>query len=241
MSITASHKIYCDCGAQISVFVCNSLNPERHPHFRDALMERTLHVFECGACGKRVAVENRMTYVDLGRKQFCAVAPEAERHLERQLGEELAAAWRIALGDDAPASVRALFDADSFHVRLCFGLEELREKLVAREAGLRDLPLEAFKGELMAANPEWSDAGVRTLRLDHVEEDGRLAFFFERATQPPTVLDGGLLCDRARYDELAAMPWRSLLDERPWLASGPHVSLLRLSLPKVAEAAHAEE
>ncbi len=32
---------------------------------------------------------------------------------------------------------------------LCYGNEALREKLVARDAGLRDLPIEALKAELL--------------------------------------------------------------------------------------------
>jgi len=126
-------------------------------------------------------------------------------------------------------SVGALFDTGRFQVRLCFGLEELREKVVAGEAGLDDLALEVLKAQLMAEHIEWADLGVRTLRLDHVEPDGRLAFLLERATEPPTVLDVGLLVERARHDRLAATPWQALRAGYPGIASGPHVSVLRLA------------
>jgi hypothetical protein len=229
--------VTCDCGAIVAMTCCDSLNAERHPHLREELLERTLHRFQCGGCGRHLIADKAMMYVDLERRQFYGVGREADRAEERALGEELLRAWRMSLGDQAPASVVALFDPDRFHVRLCFGLEELREKIVARESGIDDLALEIFKGELMGGNPEWAGSGVRTLRLDHVEPDGRLAFYFELATDPPSPLDIGLVCGRERVDELAAAPWQELVESHPWVASGPHVSLLRLHLPAVEAAA----
>jgi hypothetical protein len=227
MSITHEYSIECDCGAIVDVTCCQSLNAERHPHLRDALLERTLHVFECGGCGRNLVVDKLLTYIDLERRQFCGVAPDNDRERERELAEDLVAAWNLALGEGAPVSVATLFQTDRFHVRLCFGLEELREKLVAADAGLDDLALEVYKAELLASNAEWAETGVRTLRLDHVEPDGRLAFHFERGTD--SVLEIGVLVDRGRCDEIAARPWREILSQFPGIASGPHVSLLRLS------------
>ena len=229
MSITETFMVDCDCGARVEMLCCLSINAERHPHLRDALLERTLHQFQCGACGAALAVEKKLAYIDLPRRQFYSVAPERDRADERALAEDAVAAWHLAFGDQAPVSVGAMFDTGRFHVRLCFGLEELREKVVAGEAGLDDLALEVLKAQLMAGNTEWAELGVRTLRLDHVEPDGRLAFLLERATEPPTVLDVGLLVERARHDQLAAAPWRELLTSYPGIASGPHVSILRLA------------
>lgn len=229
MSITQTVVLDCDCGARVETQCCLSINAERHPHLRDALLDRTLHQFQCGACGATLQVEKRLAYIDLPRREFYSIAPERDRSDERALVQDAVAAWNLAFGNQAPVSVGALFDTERFCVRLCFGLEELREKVVAREAGLDDLSLEILKAELMARNTEWGELAVRTLRLDHVEADGRLAFLLERATEPPAVLEVGLLAERARYDELAATPWRQLLDGHPGIAWGPHVSLLRLA------------
>lgn len=231
MSITETFSLDCDCGARVEVLCCLSINAERHPHLREALLDRTLHQFQCGACGAALAVEKRLAYVDLPRREFYSSAPERDRAEERALAEDVIAAWHLAFGDQAPVSVGALFDTGRFQVRLCFGLEELREKVVAREAGLDDLALEVLKAQLMAENVEWARLGVRTLRLDHVEPDGRLAFLLERASDPPTVLDVGLLVERARHDRIVATPWRQLCASYPGIASGPYVSVLRLAQP----------
>ena len=229
MSITETFLIDCECGARVETLCALSINAERHPHLREALLDRTLHQFQCGACGTTLAVEKKLAYLDRAQHQFYSVAPERDRADERALAEDAVAAWNLAFGEQAPVSVGALFGTDRFQVRLCFGLEELREKVIAREAGLDDLSLEVLKAELMAANLDWAGLAVRTLRLDHVEPDGRLAFLLERATEPPTVLDVGLLAERARYEQLAATPWRDLIARYPGIASGPHVSLLRLA------------
>ena len=234
MSITETYLIDCECGARVETLCCLSINAERHPHLREALLDRTLHQFQCGACGAALAVEKKLAYIDLAQRQFYSVAPERDRGDERALTQDVVAAWNLAFGDQAPVSVGALFGTDRFQVRLCFGLEELREKVIAREAGIDDLALEVLKAELMAGSPDWAGRAVRTLRLDHVEPDGRLAFLLERATEPPTILPAGLLVERARYEELAGAPWRDLLARWPGIAWGPHVSVLRLAPPAAA-------
>lgn len=231
MSIIQTFVLDCDCGARVETQCCLSINAERHPQLRDALLDRTLHQFTCGACGAALHVEKKLAYLDLPRGELYSVAPERDRGDERALAEDTVAAWQLAFGRQAPVAVGALFDSERFRVRLCFGLEELREKVVARDAGLDDLALEIVKAELMAGNAEWAARGVRTLRLDHVEPDGRLAFLLERASEPPSVLDVGVVAERARHDELARAPWRDLLAGHPGIAWGPHVSLLRLAPP----------
>jgi hypothetical protein len=82
----------------------------------------------------------------------------------------------------------------------------------------------------MAQAEELQKLGVITLRFDGVRDDGQLVFVAERATDPPTLLEVGLVIDRARYDALAALSWQELLAKFPGIAAGPHVSLLRWTL-----------
>ena len=229
MSLTETVLLDCACGAPVMALVCSSVNAERHPHLRDAVLERSFHQFTCGACNRGLVAEKRISYLDLARHQFYSVALEIDRGHERALQTDLVEAWNIAFGEGAPISVTTIFQTEKFHVRLCFGLEELREKLVVCEAGLDDLALEIVKVEILAQHTEWAAMGVRTLRLDHVEADGRLAFVLERASDPPTILEIGVLVPRTRHDELAAMPWRDLVERYPGIAWGGHVSLLRLA------------
>jgi hypothetical protein len=231
MSQTATHEVRCRCGATVSVFCADSINAERHPHMRDAVLSRTLHVFQCAVCLGAIAVDKPLLYMDLGRRQLYSVHPAGERADERAHGEALIRIWSTAVGDQAGGAARQAFAGDEFHVRLCYGLEELREKLVGQDAGLRDLVIEALKAEVLAQSEELRRLGVVALRLDGVNAAGQLVLLAERPTDPPSLLEVGLVVDRARYDALAALPWQDVLARFPGIAAGPHVSLLRWTLP----------
>lgn len=197
---------------------------------REAILSRTLHVFQCAACLTTIFVDKSLLYVDLERCQLYSMHPASERALEREHGDALLEIWSAAVGDKAGEAARTLFDGEKFQVRLCYGLEELREKLVAHDVGLRDLVIEALKVEAMAQTEELRKLDVITLRFDGVNAAGQLVFLAERATDPPTVLEVGLVIDRARYDALAALSWQELLAKYPGIAAGPHVSLLRWTI-----------
>src|SRR3712207_6136883 len=101
MSQTATHEVRCTCGAIVSVFCADSINAERHPHMRDAILARTLHVFRCEACQASIAVEKSYVYVDLERRQLYSVQPPALRAQERQHGQELVEVFECTLGPRA--------------------------------------------------------------------------------------------------------------------------------------------
>lgn len=229
MSPAATHEVTCRCGTTVEARCVDSINVERSPHMRDMILARQLHVFRCKACDSSIVIDKPLLYLDLARRELYGVHPIDSRADERAHGEELVATWSVALGDRASATARAMLDGDGFHVRLCYGLEELREKIVAHAAGLHDLALEATKvvthAELAA---ELAPLGVVALRFEGLTSEGKLVLFAERATDPPSLLDIGLVVEQSRYDELDRLPWQELLARFPKLASGPHVSALRM-------------
>lgn len=229
MSITAVREVTCRCGAPVRVFVATSVNAERHPHMRDAILRRTFHVFECGACRQPLAIDKELLYIDLGRREFYGVFPLGAARDPAPCARQIAEAYETALGPGTGAAGQGL--ADGMRVRLCFGLEELREKIVARAAGLSDLALELLKADVLAANPELAGLSVWTLRLEAVGEDGNLGMRLEQAGEPPRLLaDRALTIDRAAYERFAALDWQDAIARLPGIAAGPHVSLLRLAL-----------
>jgi hypothetical protein len=226
MSITHHDVVRCRCGTEIEVFVADSLNAARHPHLRRMVLERQLHVFTCAACGHRFTVEKELLYFDFTRRQFIGVFPHEARVRERAAGEQVLEAYATAMQREAPAFVQEA--ARDFLVRACFGYEELREKLVADEAGLSDLVLEVLKLQLLAVDGWYVDHGVLTLRLDQVAEEGSLVLLPEWLGPPPEgVQRAPIVVERALYDRLLAHH-DELVATRRDLASGPHCSLLRL-------------
>jgi hypothetical protein len=223
MSITGVREVACGCGARLQVEIVESLNGGRHPALRRQVLDRTLHVFACAACGTSVIVEAPVFYFDFDRRQMIGAYPAAERADARVRAEQLYEVFCQRVRDDAPPLVRAR--AADFLVRVCFGYEELREKLVADDAGLSDLVLEALKCRLFAADERLRASGAATLRLDEVTPEGALVLVGDWLAPPPALLR--LTVPRAAYDAVAAER-PHLLELHPGLASGPHVSMLRL-------------
>jgi hypothetical protein len=229
VSITAAAEVRCEgCRAPHEVILADSVNAERHPHLRTAILERRLHTFRCDSCGAVTLIDKELLYIDLLRREFYGVSPIVELAESRAASERVAEAFELALGARAPAAARDM--ASGMVVRACFGLEELREKIVCRENGIFDLALEVLKAQLLANDDGARELGVWTLRLDEVGRDGRLRLVAELGGADPRV-DPSLVIEvaGARYRDVANRPWRELLALAPSIASGPHVSVLRLA------------
>ncbi len=195
---------------------------------RDAILRRTFHVFECGVCHQPIGVDKEFLYIDLGRRELYGVFPVSAAADPEPCARKVADAFETALGPSASAAVQRL--ADGMRVRLCFGVEDVREKIVARDADLSDLALELLKADILAGNRDLAGLGIQTLRLEAVGEDGRLGLLLEQAGDPPRLLqDRALTIEREAYDAFGQQPWEALIARLPGLASGPHVSLLRLA------------
>jgi hypothetical protein len=228
MSITVPLDLPCRCGETLHVQVVESLNGGRHAHLRKSVFDRSLHVFECHYCGTTTRVEKPFLYFDFDRRQMLGVYPLADLERAQQCAEQVMEIYCERLRDDAPTMVRER--AKDFLVRVCFGYEELREKLVIDDAELSDLVVEALKCEMLAIDEGLRAAEVVTLRLDEVTGDGDLVFVGDWMVPPRQVLR--VVASRADYEAVAATR-ATLLERIPGLASGPHVSLLRLALPTV--------
>jgi hypothetical protein len=233
MSITRPEQVDCPCGTPVTVTVADSLNAGRHPHLKQAILDRNLHVFRCDACGGPLVIEKDLLYFDFDRKQFFCMYPRHERAREAELGAEVKRACAAWMGEHAPK-----FIADygrELLVRVCFGYEELREKIVIDDAGLSDLVIEAVKLDLLTADPWFEQAGVVTLRLDAVLPDRSLRLLPEwiDPVPPPGTEPKVATVSRALYDELDAK-FDQILVHHPGLAANAHVSLLRLFAPPPA-------
>ncbi len=215
MSLTTSVRVRCQCGTFVDGTIFRSLNVADHPEAREAVLERRLHALVCEACGQLHTVEPAFAYVDMDRRQLFGVFPEASRLDPRPWLELTVQSWETA---GRP---------DDVLVRAVFGIEELREKIVLHEAGLDDLALEVMKGDLLA-HGGFRELGVATLFLDKVVDQGLIFVPFsgpeQRLDRPEPVS-----VKRSLYDTYHRLG-RRLLEVRPGIASGPHVSVLRLGL-----------
>ena len=148
MSISLNKVIPCrGCGAEIEATTFESINPTRHPFLQDQLLARTLLRRSCDHCGAPHQHYDRLIWTDLpGRLCACIVQEVARPHWAR-LEEEARSALSVPLRDEGPPAVRR-WGAEVV-IRLVFGTEELREKVICRLAGLDDRIVEYLKVTLL--------------------------------------------------------------------------------------------
>lgn len=223
MSILRDERGTCACGVAYALPLVDSINAGRHPHLRAAVLDGTLHRHRC-TCGRELVFERDLFYFDYSRRQFLGVYPPSDLVDADLRARELVAVFDTSLRDSAPAAVAAT--ADDFLVRVCFGYDELREKLLLDEAGLSDLALEELKCRILVGDPRFRQLGVVTLWLDALNERA-LRLRPAAVSGPPPIPD--VIVDRAVYLDICAAGDEAILAARPGLASGPHVSLLRLA------------
>jgi hypothetical protein len=202
MSISLNKVLPCRaCGADIEATTFESVNPTRHPFLQDQLLARTLLRRSCQRCGAPHSHFDRLIWTDLpGRLCACIVQEEERPHWAR-LEEEARSALSVPLREEGPPAVRRWGAA--VVIRLVFGFEELREKVVCRLAGLDDRVVEYLKVTLMDR-----DRGIVPV-LDGCDGTADLSFRFLGR-------DELVALPRDRYRQAAART-AELADELPGL------------------------
>jgi hypothetical protein len=148
MSISLNKVLPCRaCGAAIEATTFESINPTRHAFLQDQLLARSLLLRSCASCGASHQHFDRLIWTDLPGKLCACVLQEAERPRWAELEREALGALSVPLRTEGPPAVRR-WGAEVV-IRLVFGLEELREKVVCRQAGLDDRVVEYLKVTLM--------------------------------------------------------------------------------------------
>lgn len=145
MAVFHPHKVKCVCGEPLVAQLADSINTKRVPQWRERILQGRLHKARCSVCGREMTVEKPFYYTDATRKSFFKVLPRGERHRWRQASEELEVASALVPDD--------IWNQEQRSLRVVFGLDELREKLVAEDAGLDDRILELLKVLLVYEHP----------------------------------------------------------------------------------------
>ncbi|MGA9772208.1 MAG: CpXC domain-containing protein [Blastocatellia bacterium] len=197
MAVFHPQTVRCVCGNSLVVQLADSINVKRSPESRDRILRGELHKAACPVCGRHMTVEKPFYYTDLTRNTFFKVLPRGERHMWKKASRELDAAISLIPDAVTPAKGRTL--------RVIFGMDELREKLIAQDIELDDRFLELFKVLLVYEHPillRWSRL---RLALEAVTDDGLefSASYEHNQRQFRLVLPGRLIRELAeRPDEV---------------------------------------
>jgi hypothetical protein len=152
MTATCPH-----CGAAATVEHAASVNADRRPDLRDAILDDSFQVETCGSCGERFRLPLQMTYVDFDRGQWILAAPMGGAEEWEAAEPNVQGLFARNYGPAAAPGAREL--GERMAARMVFGWPALREKILARELGLDDVTLELLKIAVMRSvqNPPFAD------------------------------------------------------------------------------------
>lgn len=214
------------CGAALEMGVVASINADRRPDLREAVLDDSYQRGSCEACGKGFRLDPDLTYLDAARGQWLLVRP-AEHLDEWPLTEALARqAFDRGYGEEASPDAREI--GAGMQPRLVFGWAAFREKLLCGEHGLDDVALELTKLAVMRAVEDMPLADDMELRLTAATAD---------ELELTWTMSGGdlsvekIAVPRELYDGIAADRGPAWTEARAELGAGVFVDINRILVP----------
>lgn len=199
-----------------------SVNADRRPDLRDAILDGSLQQTRCPACDTAFRVDPEFTYLNLDRRLWIAAFgaygaadwPKAEQEAQTM--------FEGAFGSGAPATAQAL--GAGLDRRITFGWPALREKLLLREHELDDLTIELVKSAVLRSGGAVPLDGELELRVVEVDDLKLVCAWMHTTTGQPTEV---IEVPREVYDGIVAdpQPWDELRAE---LGQGLYVDLNRM-------------
>ncbi|MFV0492108.1 MAG: CpXC domain-containing protein [Pseudorhodobacter sp.] len=223
MSLFRPKNLVCpNCEALITMDAVGSINADRRPDYRDAILDNDFQDVSCGSCGKGFRLQPEFNYLDAGRGQWIASLPAARMPEYILVEDEANTLFAASYGEKAPASAREI--GRNLQMRVTFGWPAIREKLLIRQSELDDTVIELVKLDLLRrVSSAPLKPGVE-LRLTEVLEDMLVMVWLDTATE--AVIEE-LQVPRGLYDAIAG-------DPEPWapthakLTDGPFVDMQKL-------------
>ncbi len=211
-----------NCEAYVMVEAVGSVNADRRPDFRDAIMDNAFQDTTCGACEHTFRLQPEFNYLDAGRCQWIAAMPAYDMPRYLEMEDVVADLFEKSYGAKAPKAARDV--GDNLNVRMTFGWPSMREKLIAAANDLDDVVLEMMKLDMLRTMPSAPLAPGVELRVVAVT-DVDLAYCWMRSDTEEVIQES--VCPRGWYDGIAAdpEPWANL---RSQLTDGAFVDMQKL-------------
>jgi hypothetical protein len=223
MSLFHSINVDCPfCKDTVTVMAAGSVNADRRPDFREAILEDRFQDTTCGTCNKSFRLQPEFNYLDAGRGQWIAAMPAARMPGYLQAEDDVAELFDRSYGKGAPKAAQGVGSA--LKMRLTFGWPAIREKLLAREHDLDDTVLEMLKLDLLR---ELASAPLSPgIELRLVGLTGHVMGFAWIETQSEKAIEQFTLA-RSWYDGIttSAEAWSATRDR---LTNGAFVDMQKL-------------
>ena len=224
MSLFHPTNVYCpSCNALVSMDAVGSVNADRRPDLREAILDNTFQEATCSECGASFRLQPEFNYLDVEHGHWIAGLPASKMPDYLEVEDEARSLFEASYGAGAPQSARDV--GDGLDMRVTFGWPAIREKLLIRKLNLDDLVLETLKLDLLRRLPEAPlEPGVE-LRLRGLGEDGGLEFVWIRSDTEEVL--GAFVAPRELYQavEENETGWAQVRGE---LANGPFIDMQKL-------------
>ncbi|HEX2691782.1 MAG TPA: CpXC domain-containing protein [Kofleriaceae bacterium] len=235
MSVHEDRVLTCPhCHHPSTQSVAVSLDGEHAAQERQAILDGTFQRVTCSACGKVFVADGPLIYLDFDAKRWIGVFPTPWEAAWWDHEDEPQGAFQRTMIDNCPPLVRSW--APGFVVRAVFGIERLREKLVAHAAGIDDRVLEAYKLDLLRGLGPYELAPSARPRLR--EASATDAVFHVPRPEPDAPDRSAIVrIARAEIDRVAAArdgAWAATIAA---VSAGPYVDLGRIFAPRPSAAA----
>jgi hypothetical protein len=215
------------CGTMKTFQLVASVNADRRPDLRGAILDGSFQEETCDKCGTAFVTPPALTYLDVGNGLYIIVQPlQIEEHWEAS-GAMARASFERAYGPGTNSAAQEI--GSGLKLRVVFGWAGLREKLRCAEMDLDDVELELLKLALVRnveSSPLGDDTELRLLRANGTAlRLGWLVSATERLVEEFEV-------PRSTYDEIATdhKAWQAMRDE---MAAHPFVDMNRMLLAPV--------
>ncbi|WP_247661016.1 CpXC domain-containing protein [Ideonella alba] len=224
MSIFRTLTAHCSaCGGAVPVDVVLSVNADRRPDLREAILDNSFQMRRCPGCGSETRLAPQFHYLDQKRGRWIAAWPRERLGDWEAAVEESHQAFDEAFGAAAPAGAQAIGRELSW--RVTFGWPALREKVLLAGSGVDDVLIEMVKLALIRAGgpAPLLSAELRLLNL----ADEELVFGWQ--DNESSVVVGWRRAPRALLAEIDADPdW---VEMRGRIAQSPFADATRLFMP----------
>jgi len=164
VSIFNNATVACgSCGTEQPVKLASSVNVDRRPDLRQAILDGSFQAETCVKCAATIRIPSSTTYMDSGRGQWIVVDQISKLSAWGAAETFARGLFESTYGPDAPQVAQEI--GEGLTPRLVFGWPALREKLVATDQSVADLSLEIMKMEILRSVPKPPLASKMELRL----------------------------------------------------------------------------